>query len=159
MKKNNLENDTMTESQLQKLYKNPIYPRDSKIHSDKVYVKIDDGRMGANYWCAFYVKNNKSFYFDSFGGAHDKFLLNQLPKPITYHKYKVQHINSRFYGSYCLYLFLFNWKNELLWYSFKNVFWLEKNSYKYNNNFSLIHIRINVNIRFCKFKYAVKCFW
>ena len=31
MKKNNLKNDTMNESQLQRVYSYPIYPRDSKI--------------------------------------------------------------------------------------------------------------------------------
>ena len=29
-----LREDTMNESQLQKIYKYPIYPRDSKIHSN-----------------------------------------------------------------------------------------------------------------------------
>ena len=28
-----------------------------------------------------------TFYFDSFGGQSDRFLLIQLPKPINYHKY------------------------------------------------------------------------
>ena len=35
MKKYNLKDDTMNESQLQKKYIYPIYPRDSKIYSDK----------------------------------------------------------------------------------------------------------------------------
>ena len=35
MKKYILKNDTMNESELQKVYNYPIYPRDSKIHSDK----------------------------------------------------------------------------------------------------------------------------
>ena len=33
MKKYNFKKDTMNESQLQKIYNNPIYPRDSKIYS------------------------------------------------------------------------------------------------------------------------------
>ena len=61
--------------------------------------------MGGTHWCAFYVKNNKSFYFDSFGFQPDKFLLKQLPKPIKYHNYKIQDINSKLCGSYCLYFF------------------------------------------------------
>ena len=32
LKKYNLKNNTMNESQLQKIYNFPIYPRDSKIH-------------------------------------------------------------------------------------------------------------------------------
>ena len=35
MKKYNLKNDTMNESQLQRVYNYPIYFRDIKIHSDR----------------------------------------------------------------------------------------------------------------------------
>ena len=75
-KKYNLKNDTMKESELQKVYSYPIFPRDSKIYSDRCFVNIDDGSMGGSYWVAFIVKDKKSYYFDSFGGAPDKFLLN-----------------------------------------------------------------------------------
>ena len=53
----------------------------------------------------FFTKGNKSFHFDSFGGAADKFLLKQLPKPIVYLNYKIQDINSQICGSYCLSFF------------------------------------------------------
>ena len=95
----------MNESQLQKVYNYPIYPRDIKIYSDKGFVKIDNGSMGGSHWTCFIVKDNKSYYFDSFGGQSDNFLLNQLPKPIIYHNYKIQDINSKQCGSYCLYFF------------------------------------------------------
>ena len=95
----------MNEYQLQKVYNYPIYPRDSKIYSDKGFVKLDNGSQGGTRWTCFIVKDNKSFYFNSFGGQPDKFLLNQLPKPIIYHKYKIQDIYSNFYGPYCLYFF------------------------------------------------------
>ena len=98
MKKYNLKNDTMNESELQKVYNYPIYPRDSKIHSDKGFVNIDNGFQGSTHWTCFIVKDNKSYYFDSFGGQRDNFLLNQLPKPIIYHKYKIQDINSNLCG-------------------------------------------------------------
>ena len=78
----------MNESQLQRLYTYPIYPRDSKITSDKVFVDIDDSSRGGTHWNCFIVKDEISFYFDSFGGQRDNFLLNQLPKPIIYHNYK-----------------------------------------------------------------------
>ena len=78
MKKYNLKNDTMNESQLQRVYNYPIYPKNSKIHSEKGFVNIDDGSQGGTHWTAFYVKNNNiSYYFDSFGGSPDKFLLNE----------------------------------------------------------------------------------
>ena len=105
MKKNKLKNNTMNESQLQRIYNYPIYPRDSKIYSDKGFVNIDNGSQGGTHWTCFIVKDNISYYFDSFGGAPDKFLLNQLPKPIIYHNCKIQDINSQLCGSYCLYFF------------------------------------------------------
>ena len=108
MKKYKLKNDTMDESQLQRIYNYPVYPRDSKIYSDKGFVNIDDGSQGGSNWTCFILKDNKSYYFDSFGGTPDKFLLKQLPKPIIYHNYKIQDINSFLCGSYCLYFFLFN---------------------------------------------------
>ena len=105
MKKYFLKNDTMNESQLQRVYDYPIYPRDSKIYSDKVFVNIDNGSQGGTHWTYFIVKDNKSYYFDSFGGQHDKFLLSQLSKPIIYHNYKIQDMNYQLCGSYCLYFF------------------------------------------------------
>ena len=41
MKKYNLKIDTMGESDLQKLYYYPIYPRVYKTYSDKGFVKTD----------------------------------------------------------------------------------------------------------------------
>ena len=73
----------MNESDLQRNNKYPIYPRESKTYSDEKFVIIDSKQIGRTHWTAFYVKNIKSFYFDSFGGSPDKFLLNQLTKPIT----------------------------------------------------------------------------
>ena len=105
MKKNNLKNKTMNESELRKIYNYNIYPKDSKILSDHGFVNIDNGIMGGTHWTCFIVKDNKSFYFDSFGGNPDKLLLNQLPKPIIYHNYKIQDINSKLCGSSCLYFF------------------------------------------------------
>ena len=105
MKKYNSKNDTVNESQLQKIYKYPINPRDSKIYSDKAFINIDNGSMGGNHWTCFIVKDKKSFYFDSFGVQPGKFFLNQLPNSITYHKNKIKDINSELCGSYCLYFF------------------------------------------------------
>ena len=100
MKKYKLKNDTMNESELQRVYNYPIYPRDSKVYSDKGFVNIDNCDKGGTHWPCFYIKDNKSFYFDPFGDQPDQFLLNQLPKPIIYHNYKIQDINSRLCGSY-----------------------------------------------------------
>ena len=58
--------------------------------------------MGGSHWTCFIVKDNKSSYYDSFVGQPDKILLNQLPKPTTYHIYKIPDINSQLRG-HCLY--------------------------------------------------------
>ena len=108
MKKYNLTNDIMNESQLQKMYIFSIYPRDSKIYSVKGFVNIGNGSQEGTQWTCFYNKGNKSNYFDSFGGSPDKFLLNQLPEPITYHNYRIQNINSILCGSYCLHFLYLN---------------------------------------------------
>ena len=105
MKKYILKNITMNESELQRICKYPIYPRDSKLYSDKGFANIDDGRMGGSHWTCFLIKDNKSFYFGPFGGTSDKFSLNKLPKLIMNHNYKIQDINSQRCGSYCLYFF------------------------------------------------------
>ena len=88
MKKKLYKNDTMNESELQRVYKYNICHSDSKIHSSKGFVKIDNGIRGGSPWVCFIVKENKSYYFDSFGGNPDKILPNQLPKPIIYHNLK-----------------------------------------------------------------------
>ena len=100
MKKYNLKDETMNESQLQRVYNYPIYPRHSIIATNKGIVNIDDGSQGGAHWTCFIVKDNKSYYFDSFGVQPDKFLLNQLPKPIIDHNYKIQHKNSKLCGSF-----------------------------------------------------------
>ena len=81
-----------------KVYNYKIYPRDSKITSNKGFVNIDNREQGG-------TRRRKSYYFDSFGGNPDKFLLKQLIKPIIYHNFKIQNINSQLCGSYCLYVF------------------------------------------------------
>ena len=105
LKKLNLKKDTMNESELQRIYIHPLYPRDSKIHSHRRCVNIDNGSQGSTHWTCFIVKDNKSFYFDSFGGQPDKLLLNRLTKPIIYHNYEIQDIISKVCGSCCLYFF------------------------------------------------------
>ena len=105
MKNYKLKIDTMNESQLQKVCNYPIYPRVSKIYLDRGFVNVDNGSQGGTHWTCFIVKDKKPFYSDSFGVQPDKFLLNQLPKPILYHKYKIQDIISFLCGSYCLYFF------------------------------------------------------
>ena len=95
----------MNESQLQKNDDLPIYPRDSKTYSDRGFVNINNGSMGGSHWVCFMVKDSTSYYFESFGVHPDKFVLNQLPKPIIYHNYKIQDINSKIGGSFSLYFF------------------------------------------------------
>ena len=60
MKTYTLKNDTMNESELQSFYNYPIYPRDSKIFSDKGFVNLDDGSQGGTHWTCFIVNDNRS---------------------------------------------------------------------------------------------------
>ena len=85
MKKYNLKKDNKNEYQLQLYYIYPIYPKNSKIYSNKGFVNIDDGSQGGTLWTYFIVKDNKSYYFDSVGGQPDKLLLKEMKKPIIYH--------------------------------------------------------------------------
>ena len=105
MKKNILNKNIVNESELQRVYNFLLYPRSSPVNSDKGIVNRDNGSQGGTHWTCFIVKDNKSFYFDSFGGAPDKFLLIQLPEQVIHHNYKIQDINSKLCGSYCLYFF------------------------------------------------------
>ena len=75
----------MNESDLQKVFNSNIYPRDSKIYTDNWFINIDNGEQGGTHWTCFIVKYNKSYYFNSFGGRPDKFLLNHLTEPIINH--------------------------------------------------------------------------
>ena len=56
MKKYKLENDTTNESEIKRVYNYPIYPRDSKIYSDKGTVNIDNGSQGGTSLDMFYSK-------------------------------------------------------------------------------------------------------
>ena len=57
MKKYNLKNQTMSESDLQKVYNYKIYPRDSKILSDRGFVNIDNGEQNGTHWTCFIIKD------------------------------------------------------------------------------------------------------
>ena len=61
MKKYNLRNATLKESEIHRLCNYPIYPRNSKIYSDKGFVNVDNGGMGGSLWTCFISKHNKSF--------------------------------------------------------------------------------------------------
>ena len=98
----------MNESQLQKMFNYPLYPRDSKINSDKGFGKKDNGSQGGSHWTCFIVKDNKSYYFDSFGGQPDKFLLEQFSKPIIYHNYLIQDISFSIMWLMLFIIFPFN---------------------------------------------------
>ena len=73
LKKYNLTDITMNESQLKFFFNFPCYTRDSIENSEKGFINIDNGLHGGYHWTTFYVRNNESFYFDSFGGAPDNF--------------------------------------------------------------------------------------
>ena len=105
MQQNNLKDKTMKQSDLQRVCKYNMYPKNSKLYSDNRFLIIDNGIMGGSHWTCSIIKGNKSFYFDSFGAQPDKFLVNQLFKPILFHNYLIEDINFNLCGCYCLYFF------------------------------------------------------
>ena len=60
MKKYNLKNDTMEDSEIQRVYKHPIYVRGSRLCSDIGSVNLDNGSQGGIHWCCFSIKDNQS---------------------------------------------------------------------------------------------------
>ena len=124
MKKYELKDNTMIEFQTQRVYNYSIYPRDSRIHSDKRFVNLDNGSQGGTQWNYFIVKDNKSYYFDSFGGQPDNFSLKQLPKSIIYQSYRFQDMNSKFCGWFCLYSFHWIARMKRLWFYFDTRIWI-----------------------------------
>ena len=55
-------------------------PRESKLNSDKGFIIIDNESQGGTHWTCFIIKDNKSYYYDSydFGGLPDKFLTKSI---------------------------------------------------------------------------------
>ena len=70
----------MTETDLQKVYKYSVYPRDSKIITNKGFLNSDNGSMGGTHWTCFYVKDKNLFYLGISGGLPDRLFVQQLPK-------------------------------------------------------------------------------
>ena len=89
----------MNEFDLQRVHKYKKYIRDSIIKTGKRFVNLDNGSGGGSHWTCFILKDNKSYYFDSFGGQPDKLLLNQKPTQFVYHNYKNQDVKSKLCGS------------------------------------------------------------
>ena len=58
-----------------------INRRDFKIITHRGFVNKDNGSHVGTHRTCFTIKDDESFYFDSFGGQPNKFLLNLLPKP------------------------------------------------------------------------------
>ena len=59
MEKNKLETDTLNETDLQRVYKYPTNPGDSKYYSGKRYVNLENGSMGGTHWTCFIVKDKE----------------------------------------------------------------------------------------------------
>ena len=73
----------------EKVYKHPVFLRDSKITSDRWFVNVGKGVRGGSHWTSFYIKANKWFCFERFGGQRDSFSLNQKQKNIKIIKIKI----------------------------------------------------------------------
>ena len=111
VKKYNIKENTKNENDISQVYNYPIYPRDMELYSDRGFAKIDIGLMVGHLWTCVIKKDNKSFYFDYFGTHSEKFISQQLQKPINYHNFKNRDLKSKLYKKYCFYFF---YKNEKL---------------------------------------------
>ena len=60
MEKHGLENKTMKESDLKRVYNYKIYPRDSKITTKNGFANLDNGEQGGTHWTCFLIKNGES---------------------------------------------------------------------------------------------------
>ena len=88
-----------------KNYNFPIYRKGSGETTKTGLKNIDNRQMGGTHWTCFYIKHNRSIFFDSFGGQPDTFLPNQLPESIIYQNHEIQDIKSRLRGTYCFQFF------------------------------------------------------
>ena len=104
-KKCNLKDITMNKTVLKKIINYFLFPKDSETINSKRFVNIDDGHWGGSSLTCFYMKSSNSYFFDSFIGSLDRFLLQQLTKPSIFHNHKYQDIYSNLCGVYCLYFF------------------------------------------------------
>ena len=95
----------MNQSVFQRVYTYLTYPRDSTITTNTGFVNIDNGSLGGTHRVCLILKDNKSFYCDSFAEQPDEILLKQLPKPKIYQSFKIQQMNSRFCRYNCLNFF------------------------------------------------------
>ena len=76
--------DTIKESELRKFCYYSIFSRDSTRTTNQTFVDINNGSLGGTQLTWFYIKDNKSFNFVSFGGFPDKFSLQRIPKPFAF---------------------------------------------------------------------------
>ena len=85
LKENGLKDETQEDCDFDKVYKFPVYLRDSKKSLKEVWqISImDNSEVILGLIFTWKMKDIKSFHFDSFGGSSDNFFAQQLPKPIT----------------------------------------------------------------------------
>ena len=76
MKEYTIKNNTMEESELQRVYIYEIYPRDSKIYSDRGFVQKVNGSLVCSSLVCFIVKDNKSYYLIASEELQINFYLN-----------------------------------------------------------------------------------
>ena len=67
-----------------------FFPRCSIETTKKRFINTDNGEQVGTQWNRFHKRDNKSYYFESFGGSPDKFSLQQIPIPLFFHNYKLQ---------------------------------------------------------------------
>ena len=67
-------------------------------------LNLDSSDGNGTHWVAWFKKNNKKYYFDSYGLQPPSELINYLKSPIFYNTEQVQQADQVFCGHLCLYI-------------------------------------------------------
>ncbi len=67
-------------------------------------LNLDSSDGSGTHWVAWFKKNNKKYYFDSYGLQPPSELITYLKSPILYNTEQVQQADQVFCGHLCLYI-------------------------------------------------------
>ena len=80
-----------------------VLPRKPKKNESGI-LNLDDSSGDGTHWVLWYRKNNKNFYFDSYGIQPPLELRQYLKSPIFYNTEKIQPKGEVFCGHLCLHV-------------------------------------------------------
>ena len=72
-------------------------------NNGSIIINLDDNDGPGTHWTACINKNNKLYYYDSYGLSYPDELLKITNKPIIYNPHQNQHMDTVLCGWYCIY--------------------------------------------------------